>query len=106
MSETGLRVDPRSARVRRVHKTPAAIRAALPSEARSAFEVEFRAALAAAADAFDLAPLDRVMRVWWTEALLCTNPEVQAEVDATRRRITAGDAAVFGTTTTHPRAGD
>ncbi len=85
-----MQVDARSAYVRRVDKTPAAIRAALPVDVQSAFDTDFRTALATVADTFDMAPLDRVLRVWWTEALLCLNPEVHAEIDDTRRRIAAG----------------
>ncbi|WP_322780038.1 DUF6247 family protein [Frankia sp. Cas4] len=104
MSEAGVRVDARSAHVRRVDKNPAAIRAALPADLQPAFDTDFRTALATVADTLDMAPLDRVLRVWWTEALLCLNPEVQTEIDDTRWRIAAGDPTVFGATTTYPYA--
>ncbi len=98
MGDVGVSAGAPSVYIRRVDKSPAAIRAALPQAMRPAFETEFRAALATAADTFDIAPLDTVVRVWWTEALLCANPEVQAEVDETRRRIAAGDSTVFNIT--------
>jgi Family of unknown function (DUF6247) len=102
MGDVSVQVEPHSAQVRRVEKTPAAIRAALPGSARLAFDQEFRAALTTAADTFDMTALDRVMRTWWTEALLCANPEVQAEVDQTRRRIAAGDPDVFAASKAAP----
>lgn len=102
MGEVSVRVEPHRATVRRVEKTPAAIRAALPATARPVFDREFRAALTTAADTYDMTALDRVMRTWWTEALLCANPEVQDEVDQTRRRIAAGDPDVFAASRTAP----
>ncbi|WP_241255935.1 DUF6247 family protein [Candidatus Protofrankia californiensis] len=84
----------------RVERTAPAVRAALNPARRAEFEAEFHAAIVAADDAIDLAPLQRVVDRWWPQAVLCANPEIQAGVDVDRARIAAGDPTVFGETTT------
>ncbi|EIV95329.1 DUF6247 family protein [Frankia sp. QA3] len=88
----------------RVERTGPAIRAALGPEQRAEFEADFHAAAVETDDTLDLAPLHRVIDRWWPQAVLCANPEIQAGIDADRRRLAAGDLSVLGGTTTYPHA--
>ncbi|MFN2494335.1 MAG: DUF6247 family protein [Pseudonocardiaceae bacterium] len=77
-------------------KTPAAIRDALDPAQRERFEAEYRAALARAADSFDLElVLTLVHRKWWARAVIALNPEMLDGVAADVERVTAGDQSVF-----------
>jgi hypothetical protein len=83
-------------------RTGPAVRDALDPERREEFEAEFRTALSQADDTFDLTAVQKVIDRWWPQALLCANPDIQAGIDEDRRRIAAGDPAVFGTPTRYP----
>lgn len=87
-----------------VERTAPAIRAALDTDRRVEFEVEFRAALAQVDDDFDVDALQRVIDCWWPQALLCANPDVQQGANEDRRRIASGDPTVLGATTAYPHA--
>jgi hypothetical protein len=81
---------------RGVEKTPAAIRDALDPAQRAQFEVEYRAALARAADTLDLEPvLALVQRTWWVRAVMHLNPEMLNGVAADIERVTAGDKSIL-----------
>jgi hypothetical protein len=81
---------------RGVDKTPAAIRDALDPAQRSRFEAEYRAALARAAETFDLEPvLTLVQRTWWVRAVMCLNPEMLNGVAADVNRVISGDESVL-----------
>ncbi|WP_239308201.1 MULTISPECIES: DUF6247 family protein [unclassified Frankia] len=82
----------------RVERTGPAVRAALDPDRRAEFEAEFRAALARVDDDLDLAAAQKVIDRWWPQALLCANPEIQAGINADRRRIAAGDPTVIAET--------
>lgn len=103
MSSAHVTVPPYGVR-NRLDRTGPAIRDALDPERREEFEAEFRAALGQADETFDLTAVQKVIDQWWPQALLCANPEIQAGIDEDRRRIAAGDPAVFGTTTSYPHA--
>ncbi|MGH3779061.1 MAG: DUF6247 family protein [Pseudonocardiaceae bacterium] len=82
--------------VRGLEKTPMAIRDALDPAQREQFELEYRAALARAADTFDLEPvLTLVQRTWWVRAVICLNPEMLDGVASDISRVAAGDESVF-----------
>jgi len=77
-------------------KTPAAIRDALDPAQRKQFELEYRAALARAAETLDLEPvLTLVQRTWWVEAVMNLNPEMLDGVAADVHRVAEGDESVF-----------
>jgi hypothetical protein len=81
---------------RGVEKTPAAIRDALDPIQRAQFEVEYRAALAWAADTLDLEPvLALVQRTWWVRAVMQLNPEMLNGVAADIARVAAGDKSIL-----------
>ena len=88
----------------RLDRTGPAVRDALDPDRREEFETEFRAALSQADDTFDLTAVQKTIDRWWPQALLCANPDIQAGIDEDRRRIAAGDPAIFGTTTSSPHA--
>lgn len=79
----------------RVPKAGPAIRQALGPPLRERFEVELRAALEAAEHDLDLDRAQQVIERWWPRALLAANPEIQAGIDADRRRLEAGDHSVL-----------
>lgn len=76
-----------------VERTGTAVRAALqevaPAEA-DAFQAEFRAALARAADSLDLGDVERVLTHWWGILHLRLQPLTEPELDAVRR-LRAGE---------------
>ncbi|MBP2473239.1 hypothetical protein JOF53_002111 [Crossiella equi] len=82
-----------------VAKTGPAVREALDGENRAAFEQEFRQALEAARETFDLAPLSAVVWKWWRLAQTEANydPALDEEIDRYRN----GDESLL-----HPAPGD
>lgn len=83
-------------RVRGLPKTSAAIRDVLDPAQRQRFEAEYRAALARAADTFDLEPvLTLVQRTWWVRALINLNPEMLDGVAADMECVASGDQSIF-----------
>lgn len=75
-----------------VVKTAAAIRAALPEPARIEFDQRWRAALAAAADDFDLGGVHATIEEFWPRAVLAANPDPVS--DYIKARLDAGDWSV------------
>jgi len=51
-------------------KTPAGIRAALPSEEQPKFEADFKARMRQAEETFDLAPVQDCLERWWPMAVI------------------------------------
>jgi hypothetical protein len=84
-----------SRHVRRVDKTPSAVRDALDPELRAEFEAEFRAAMTTAVGTFDLGPVRELVERWWPEALIAHNPHLLDGVAEDVRRVKAGDPTVF-----------
>lgn len=82
--------------VRGLEKTPAAIRDALDPAQSEQFELEYRAALARAADTLDLEPvLTLVQRTWWVRAVICLNPGMLDGMASDIARLAAGDESVL-----------
>ncbi|MGO1053170.1 DUF6247 family protein [Crossiella sp. CA198] len=67
-----------------VAKTGPAVWAALDGETRAMFETEFRAALAGAAEDFDLAPAEAVVHRWWPVAAVTANPDPRVDEEFRR----------------------
>jgi hypothetical protein len=75
-----------------VAKTGAAVRAALPEPTRAEFDQRWRAALAVAADDFDLGGVHAVIEEFWPRAVLAANPDPVSEY--IKARLDAGDWSV------------
>ena len=82
--------------VRVPEKTPAAIRDALDPAEREQFEMEYRAALARAAETLDLEPvLTLVQRTWWVRAVMNLNPHMLDGVAADVESLASGDESIL-----------
>ena len=77
----------------KIPKTGRAVHAALDGENRSRFEVEFRDALAAAGEDFDLQRVTEVVERWWPHAVATANPDPIAAY--IKERLDAGDDSVI-----------
>lgn len=80
-------------RSRPPERTPAAIRAALRSDERAAFEVAYRAALTTAADTFDLTAVSECLDRWWPLAWSAADDPVshRAAMDAAEAILAGHD---------------
>ena len=72
-------------------RTPAEIRAALTGTDRAEFERDYQAAVARAADQYDLEPLNDVIEQWWQVAVLTLDRVAHQRMLDTAGALRAGD---------------